>query len=58
MFSKRKMNKKLDLLLKRQALMAQVLFLVELDEKYCKKFEKKFNDLWFEIMEGKDGKRS
>ena len=53
MFSKRRMNKKLDLLLKRQALMAQVLFLVELDEKYCKKFEKKFNDLWFEIMEGK-----
>ena len=57
MFGRRKLNKKLDLLLKRQALMAEVLFGVELKPKQVAKYAKKFNKLWYEIMEGKNVER-
>ena len=57
MFGRRKLNKKLDLLLHRQTLMAEVLFAVGLKPKQVAKYADRFNNLWYEIMEGKkDGK--
>ena len=53
MIGYRKINKKLDLLLKRQCLLAEVLFGVELRPKQVEKYSDKFNKLWDEIMEGK-----
>ena len=56
MITKRKLNKKLDLLLARQALMAEVLFAAELNLEYKKKYGKKFNALWDKIMGGEKTK--
>ena len=58
MFRMRRIEKKIDLLLNRQALMAEVLFGVELRPKQVEKYANKFNKLWYKIMEGKDGERS
>ena len=57
MFRQRRIEKKLDLLLKRQCVLAEVLFSVELKPQLRKKIGEKFNDLWDEIMEGENGKR-
>lgn len=58
MFGRRKINKKLDLLLHRQALIAEVLFAVELRPKQVAKYADRFNSLWYEIMgEKEDGER-
>lgn len=51
--TKRKLNKKLNLLLQRQSLMMSVLLQTHLSYDGCKKIEKKWNKLWDEIMEGK-----
>ena len=53
----RRIEKKIDLLLRRQCILAEVLFSVELKPQLRKKIGEKFNDLWTETMEGKDGKR-
>ena len=52
--TKRKLNKKLDLLLQRQSLMMEIVLQVHLSYEGCKKIEKKWNKLWYEIMEGKE----
>lgn len=51
--TKRKLNKKLDLLLKRQTMMMSIILQTHLSFEGCKKIEKKWNKLWYEIMEGK-----
>ena len=51
--TKRKLNKKLDLLLQRQSLMMEIILQVHLSYEGCKKIEKKWNKLWYETMEGK-----
>lgn len=53
MITKRKLNKKLDLLLQRQCMMMEVISQTHLSYEGCKKIEKKWNKLWYEIMEGK-----
>jgi len=55
MISKRKLNRKLDLLLQRQTLMMAIILQVHLSYDGCKEVEKKWNKLWYEIMEAKDG---
>lgn len=55
MITKRKLNKKLDLLLFRQSILAAIVFQTQLTIEGQKKMEKKWNKLWYEIMEGKDG---
>lgn len=55
MITKRKLNKKLDLLLQRQTLMMSIILQVHLSYDGCKEVEKKWNKLWYEIMEAKDG---
>lgn len=55
MISKRKLNRKLDLLLQRQTLMMSIILQVHLSYDGCKEVEKKWNKLWYEIMEAKDG---
>lgn len=52
MITKRKLNKKLDLIIHRQNLLAAVMFRTHLDREWQKKMEKKWNDLWFDIMGG------
>ena len=49
--TKRKLNKKLDLLLYRQSLMMEIILQTHLSYEGCKKIEKKWNKLWNEIME-------
>lgn len=56
MITKRKLNKKLELIIHRQNLLAAVMFRTHLEGDWQKKMEEKWNDLWFSIMEGKDGK--
>lgn len=51
MITKRKLNKKLDLLLQRQTMLATVVFKTQLTGEGQKKMEKKWNDLWYKIME-------
>ena len=51
--TKRKLNKKLDLLLKRQTFMMEIILHNHFSYENCKKLEKKWNKLWYEIMEGK-----
>lgn len=56
--TKRKLDKKLDLLLQRQSLMMEIILETHLSYEGCKKIEKKWNELWYEVMGGKNGKRS
>lgn len=58
MISKKKLNKKLDLLIQRQNMLATVVFKAQLSMEGQKKMEKKWNDIWYKIMEDKDGERS
>lgn len=58
MFRKRRIEKKIDLLLQRQTMMMGIILETHLSYEGCKKIEKKWNKLWNEIMEGKNGKRS
>ena len=55
--TKRKLNKKLDLLLKRQTFMMEIILHNHFSYEDCKKLEKKWNKLWYEIMEAKNGER-
>lgn len=57
MISKRKLNRKLDLLLQRQTLMMSIILQVHLSYEGRKKVEKKWNKLWYEIMEEENGQR-
>ncbi len=58
MFRKRRIEKKIDLLLQRQTMMMEIILETHLSCEGCKKIEKKWNKLWDEIMEEKNGKRS
>ena len=51
--TKRKLNKKLDLLLQRQSIMMEVLAAAELSNSGRKKLAKIWNDLWDDIMKGR-----
>lgn len=51
--TKRKLDKKLNLLLERQTMMMEIILQTNLSYEGCKKIEKKWNELWYEIMEGK-----
>lgn len=55
MITKRKLNKKLDLLLNGQTMMMEIILQTHLSYEGCKKIEKKWNALWENIMEGKNG---
>ena len=57
MFRMRRMEKKLDLLLQRQSMMMEILLSTHLAYEGVKKIEKKWNKLWYKIMEGKDDER-
>lgn len=50
----RKLNKKLNLLLERQTMMMEVILQTHLSYGGCKKVEKKWNKLWYGIMEDDD----
>ena len=54
MITKKKLNKKLDLLLQRQTMLATVVFKTQLTSEGQKKMAKKWNDLWYKIIENKD----
>lgn len=58
MITRRRLNKKLELLIHRQNFLAEIIFHEYLNEKGQKKAQKIWNDMWFKIMEGKDGQRS
>lgn len=58
MFRKRRIEKKLDLLLQRQSMMMSIILSTHLTYDRAKQVEKKWNKLWYKIMEGKDGERS
>lgn len=51
--TKRKLNRKLDLLLQRQNIMMEVLAAAELNNYGRKRLVKIWNDLWYDIMEGR-----
>ena len=53
MITKRKLNKKLDLLIYRQNFLATIILKMNFDYDKQKKIEKKWNDLWYKIMENK-----
>lgn len=53
MITKRKLNKKLDLLIHRQNLLATIIVKTQLNYESQQKIDKKWNKLWYEIMEGK-----
>lgn len=53
MITKRKLNKKLDLILQRQNMLAAVVFKAQLTREGQKKMAKKWNNLWREMMENK-----
>lgn len=55
MIAKRKLNKKLDLLIYRQNFLATVIFAANFDYDQRKKMEKKWNKLWYDVMEDKNG---
>ena len=57
MFRKRRIEKKIDLLLKRQSMMMEILLSTHLTYDGVKKVEKKWNKLWYKIMEEKNGER-
>ena len=50
MITKRKLDKKLNLIILRQNLLAAVMFKTQLDREWQKKMEKEWNDLCFAIM--------
>ena len=54
MFRKRRIEKKIDLLLQRQTMMMEIILQTHLSYEGCKKIKKKWNKLWYEIMEGKN----
>lgn len=54
MFRKRRIEKKLDLLLHRQTMMMSIILSTHLTYEGAKKVEKKWNKLWYKIMEGKE----
>ena len=54
MITKRKLNKKLDLLLQRQSMLATVVFRAQLTVEGQKKMKEKWDDLWYKIMENKE----
>lgn len=56
--TKRKLNRKLDLLIQRQNMLATVVFKAQLSMEGQKKMEKKWNDILYKIMEEDDGERS
>lgn len=58
MFRKRRIEKKIDLLLQRQSMMMEILLSTHLTYEGVKNVEKKWNKLWYKVMEGKDGERS
>lgn len=58
MFRMRRMEKKLDLLLRRQCMMMSIILSTHLTYDGAKKVEKKWNKLWYKIMEGKNDSRS
>lgn len=51
--TKRKLDKKLNLLLERQTMMMEIVLQTNLSYEGCKKMEKKWNDLWYKIVENK-----
>lgn len=53
MITKRKLNRKLDLLLQRQTIMMEVLAKVELSDAGYERLAKRWNDLWDDIIEGR-----
>lgn len=53
MITKRKLNKKLELLIQRQNFLATIILKMNFDYDEQKKIEKKWNDLWYKIMENK-----
>ena len=57
MITKRKLNKKLELLILRQNFLATIIFASQIEKDKLEKVEKKWNDLWYKIMEGENGKR-
>lgn len=54
MITRRKLNKKLDLLIHRQTMMMEIILSTHLTYDGCKKIEKKWNNLWYEIMGEKE----
>lgn len=54
MFRKRRIEKKIDLLLQRQSMMMEFILCAHIEYDKAKKFEKKWNKLWYKTMEGKD----
>lgn len=54
MITKRKLNKKLDLLLHRQNLLATVIFKTSLSPSRQKKLEKRWYDLWVKLIGEED----
>lgn len=52
--TKRELNKKLDLLIYRQNLLATIIVKTQLDGDRQKRIDKKWNEIWKEIMEEKD----
>lgn len=53
MITKRKLDKKLNLLLQRQNMLATVVFNAQLTSEGQKRMQKKWNNLWREMMEDK-----
>ena len=53
MFRKRRIEKKIDLLLQRQTMMMEIILSTHLTYDRVKKVEKKWNKLWYKIMEEK-----
>lgn len=51
--TKRKLNKKLDLIMVRQNFLAECIFCQFYTYDGAKKMEKKWNKIWHDIMEGK-----
>ena len=56
--TKRKLNKKLDLIMFRQNFLASVIFAANFDYDQRKKLEKKWNKIWYDVMERDNGERS
>lgn len=58
MFRAKRIEKKIDLLLQCQSMMMSIILSTHLEYDRVKKIEKKWNKLWYKIMEGKDDSRS
>lgn len=55
MITKRKLNKKLELLIHRQNFLAAVIFATQVDNDKREKLQEKWNKIWYKIMEGNNG---